>query len=328
MPPPRRRRTIDYRSVVVYLATQNRSTFDSVPGFSDRHEIIADDHMRVRNNFRLKCGMATRFKHPPLVEVIAELRWTAGVKTSTTDTGATEIRVPISAAALSRADEFLMRFASAVGEQGYSQVERLLPPGVPAIPFQPMYRFRKRELIPITSTLYQLGAGIFSVNITPPYQSWSDFRPVVHQGLSALLRCRSEDERETPFTQLTLRYIDAFRENLLQNLSPRDFLRDVLGFQVAVPDAVSSLVAKGAQIVPQVNLTAPLQSGARMSLTVGEGRVNNEFAVILDTSIQDTRATKPALDTVMSAFDAAHDVLGEMFQKITKKLHPLMEPQS
>jgi len=106
--------------------------------------------------------MPKRFKNPPLVELIAELRWgTAGIVAG--PQGAPQLVM----ATGSQYEEFFMRFGSKIAALGYERIERIIPPGFPAPPFQATYRFRKKEPEQGT-TLYQVGGGVFSANITPP----------------------------------------------------------------------------------------------------------------------------------------------------------------
>src|SRR5215471_16972408 len=161
--------------------------------------------------------MPERYRNPPLVELIGELRWGSSGSSFPLPPGSHE--------------EFFMRFGSRAGAVGYERVERLVPPGFPAPPFQAVYRFRKKA--PETgTTLYQVGAGVFTANITPPYESWQEFRPVVEEGVDILLETRNPSEKDTPFTSASLRYIDAFGYQLTEGRSTAAFLRDVLGFAV------------------------------------------------------------------------------------------------
>jgi hypothetical protein len=75
------------------------------------------------------------------VELIAELRWgSGGVLPAAQPQGA----APILLALTGQHEEFFMRFGSKAGAVGYDLVERVLPQGFPAMPFQVVYRFRKK----------------------------------------------------------------------------------------------------------------------------------------------------------------------------------------
>src|SRR5271166_1956846 len=149
--------------------------------------------------------MPKRFKTPPLVELAAEIRWGAAAMPQAQGQGQVIVLAP------GQLEEFFMRFSSSVGALGYDRVERIIPPGFPTPPFQATYRFRKKEQEQeLGTTLYQVGGGVFTANITPPYHSWQHFRPVVERGAECLLDTRNPSEKEMPFAPAILRYIDAF----------------------------------------------------------------------------------------------------------------------
>lgn len=264
--------------------------------------------------------MAERFENAPLVELIAELRWEAGARMPDRPPQ----RAPVIFASTQN-EEFFMQFGSRVGAIGYGRIERLLPPGFPAMPFQVTYRFRKNAPEQGT-TIYQIGAGVFSANITPPYQSWADFRPVVQKGVELLLETRNASASTTPFTAATLRYIDAFGSKFTEGRSIGVFARDVLGFTIDPPPAVRAELAPNEQPKPSLQLLIPLASGQRMSLSLAEGIVSNENAVVMDLSVDAKEAVQANIDEVMNVFDSAHDVIHRVFVGVTKNLSHILKP--
>jgi uncharacterized protein (TIGR04255 family) len=260
--------------------------------------------------------MHERYRHPPLVELIAELRWGSPVPA----------RHPQSAFLLATGsyEEFFMRFGSRAGALGYERVERLVPPGFPAAPFQAIYRFRKKAPEEGT-TVYQVGAGVFSANITPPYHSWREFRPVVEEGVRILLDTRNPSEKDMPFTSASLRYIDAFGNKFTEGRSTEAFIGDVLGFVVEPPAAVRGESVADAEIRPSVQLLIPLKSGQRMSLAIGEGLVSGEEAVVMHMTGIGNGPIPPTTVDAMTVFETAHEVIHRIFVGITIKLSPIME---
>jgi hypothetical protein len=69
--------------------------------------------------------MHERFKHPPLVELVAEARWGAGGLISASQSPGGDSVV----LAANQYEEFFLRFGSRVGALGYDRFERLVPPG-------------------------------------------------------------------------------------------------------------------------------------------------------------------------------------------------------
>jgi uncharacterized protein (TIGR04255 family) len=263
-----------------------------------------------------------RFKHPPLVELIAEVRWGSG--------GGVAIGQPQTAAGLhlltsGQYEEFFMRFGSKVGAHGYDLVERIVPPGFPAMAGQAIYRFRQKQQTSGT-TLYQVGTGVFSANITPPYQSWKEFRPVVAKGLGVLLETRNDPEKGAPFSNVTLRYINAFTPEFTQGRSTAVFVREVLGFKVEPPGSVLREIAFDQEAKPHLQLTIPLASGQQLSMMLADGIVSGNQAVVMDITIN-TNKNIPATETaVMSELEGAHDIIHRVFVGTTEKLFSIMEP--
>lgn len=262
-----------------------------------------------------------RFTKPPLIELIAELRW-----------GVPAIALPssvqitsVGGGASSKHEEFFMRFGSKVAGDGFDRFERVSPPGFPLLPFQPVYRYRYSGSDKGTS-LYQLGVGLFTANITPPYRSWEQFRPIVEKGVNLLLEAQPESKALNAFGSASLRYIDAFRSELTGGVSAIDFLRDTLGFSVDVPKVVKSLAKTGAVPKPALQFQVELENALVLQLQAGEGQVDGEAAVIMDTSVSTTTELGATVADAMAAFDSAHDVIRAAFIGMTEKIASRMEP--
>jgi len=221
-------------------------------------------------------------------------------------------------------EEFFMRFGTRVGALGYEQVERIVPPGFPSLPFQAIYRFRKKAPEQGT-TLYQVGTDVFSANITPPYHSWEQFRPVIEEGVLILLETRNPAEKELSFGSASLRYIDAFGKQFTEGRSPAVFIKDVLGFELQLPAAVCDEVAPSAEIRPSIQLQIPLKSGQQMSFALGEGSVSGEEAIVMDLTVSSEGSISPNISDTMKIFHSAHDVCHRVFVGTTRKLSHIMQ---
>lgn len=264
--------------------------------------------------------MSERFKNPPLVELVAELRWGSGGIVAGPP-GAGQV-VMVTAG---QYEEFFMKFGSKIGTLGYERIERIIPPGFPAPAFQATYRFRKKQPEQGT-TIYQVGGGVFSANITPPYHSWEQFRPVVEQGVECLLETRNTSELQTPFAPAILRYIDAFGSKFTEGRSVASFIQDTLGFKVSLPESLRSEMAPNAEAKPLLQLAIPLKSRQQMNLVLAEGIVAGEQAIVMDVSVLHETAIPPNTKDVMASFDTAHDSIHRVFVGVTQKLFPIMEP--
>jgi uncharacterized protein (TIGR04255 family) len=199
-----------------------------------------------------------------------------------------------------------------------------MPTDFPTMPFQVVYRFRKKGQEQGT-TLYQVGAGVFSANITPPYRFWADFKPVLEQGIRLLLETRSPSEKEMPFTGASLRYINAFGSKFTEGRSTAAFVRDVLGFTVEPPVSVQGEIAPDKEAIPSLQLMIPLQSGQQMNLTLTEALVSGEQAVLMDLTVYTQTQTRPTETDLMAVFETAHQVAHRVFVGTTKKLSNIMQ---
>jgi uncharacterized protein (TIGR04255 family) len=266
--------------------------------------------------------MPKRFKNPPLVELAAELRWGSGGAAAMPQAqGQVIVLSP------GQFEEFFMRFGSGVGALGYDRVERIVPPGFPTPPFQATYRFRRKEQEQEQgTTLYQVGGGVFTANITRPYHSWQHFRPVVERGTECLLNTRNPSEKEMPFAPAILRYIDAFSSKFTEGRTAATFLQDVLGFTIELPKALRSEMAAGADVKAVLQFSLPLQSGQQMNLALGEGMIGGEQALVMDISVLTETPIAANVSDIMAAFDASHDVIHRIFVGMTQKLFHIMEP--
>jgi uncharacterized protein (TIGR04255 family) len=269
--------------------------------------------------------MNMTFSKAPLVEIVAELRWGQQPDATIQAHQPAGVQVPLMAMSSSRLDEFFMRLGGEVYQQGFQLAERLVPPNFPMMLFQPVYRYRKS-----TGTggpaLYQAGPGLFSANAIPPYRTWDDFSPVVRSGIDALLKARDEAERKFPFTSVSLRYIDAFGPELTEGRDIESFLREVFGIFVTLPVGLSKLVAADQKVKPLLQLALPLAKSMNMNVMIGEGMVNNEVAVVMDTTVATSGEVPADSNSVMEALHAARAVIHEMFIDLTEPIQNLMKP--
>lgn len=259
----------------------------------------------------------------PLVELVAELRWEpfiqGGMAIPTPGPGQTFMVGPQATAP----DEFFMRFGAEIHRSGYTETERLVPPGFPFMQGQPIYRFKeKRDGSP--QSLFQVGLGLFSANAVPPYETWTEFRPVVRAGVEAMLAARSTEERDRPITLVNLRYIDAFEAGLTEGRDIGRFLGEVLGISITVPRALTQHLRSDSIPKQSIQLQIPMNDGKLMTLAVAEGSANGRTAILMDTIVATTLPLPPSIDSIMQAFEAAHDAIDSSFSELIKPINHLM----
>ncbi|NUA26141.1 TIGR04255 family protein [Cupriavidus basilensis] len=274
--------------------------------------------------------MATTFANAPLVELIAELRWNdgtvvpfaQGVNPAGVGNGGPGIRIQFGGP---DNEAFFMRFGGELYKNGFQASERLVPPNFPIVGGQPVYRFKASNETGVSPVLYQIGAGMFSVNAVPPYKTWAEFRPNVEQGIRSLLAARASDQQAEPFSTLSLRYIDAFRPPLTRDLEVGAFIEKVLGIDIKLPDALTKKLAEGQHIKPLLQLNIPMD-GLMMAFTVAEGAVNGEPAILMDTTVSSNTPIVADYNEVMGVFQRAHEVIHDVFMSLTRSLFDDMGP--
>lgn len=269
------------------------------------------DQTHVRSS-----AMPQQFAKPPLVELIAEVRWGALAVPPQPNTVTVGIGGPDS-----RASAFFFQLGAKLAAAGFDGVEQLQPFGI-SIPSQPSYRFKKTDQS--SPTLFQAGTNIFTVNTTPPYQTWAQFRPSIEIGIRALIETRPNNE---PFLSISVRYIDLFKEDLTDGRSIGKFLSEILDVELTLPQSILNNLPSGAEVRPHLSLTIPLQSGMTMMLNLLEGSVGGDRGVVMDTVVSSINKAIPSeVESVMAAFDDAHDVIRSIFLGMTKKIHGSMKP--
>lgn len=242
--------------------------------------------------------------NPPLVEIVAEVRWGAGI-----------VGKPASFALDSSADDAkFISFGIAVNKDGYNQLERVVPAGFPSIAGTVVYRYRKSD--EDQHTLYQLGAGIFTANGLPPYDSWTKFRPAVANGIDAALSVGSIP-REGP-VQVTLRYIDAFAGDGLLGRSPHKLMQEMLGFSFQPP---SNLKGQPEPSTARLNVEYPcLEGNGIFVIEAGQGKKLEQDALVMTTAVQSTSDSSEAA-SIMARFDQLQHELHEAFEDLIDRIN-------
>jgi uncharacterized protein (TIGR04255 family) len=257
------------------------------------------------------------FKRAPVVELITELRWQP------------EGLAPQGPGAFTFAvggevETYFMHFGGAVAKFGYTQAERIVPAGVPSLLHHVVWRFRKPG---DGSTLLQVGPGIFSANALQPYRRWSEFRPVVEQGLDALLETRIQNERALPFSGVSLRYMNAFQGDLLAGQSPVEFIRQTLGLKVEPPPIIAKLIDPKLPVAINTNMLIPIANTSKvMSVTLADGQANNEPAAIFDVTVSEKEPVPGTAQDVLGTLNKSRDIIHDCFLEMTKPINKLMQP--
>ena len=270
--------------------------------------------------------LAMTLAKAPLVEIIAELRW-APPSQSTDISASAHANIPQQFNPLIQSsndevgtEEFFSRFGDLAQALGFSQTERMLPVGFPMVAHQPILRFRKgiaSQNVPLAPNthhvLYQVGAGIFTANTTPPYGSWKTFVSDVRNGIQALLDAREKEERDSPFTYVSIRYLNSFEEELIGKMSVAELLEDVFKIGITLPPAIEKNIVDGGKYRPTLQLVIPLQNEAVINLAIGEGFSYGKSSIIMDATFATTSLTDANLDAVMNTLITGQSMIHKMF---------------
>jgi uncharacterized protein (TIGR04255 family) len=269
--------------------------------------------------------MTITFKKAPLAEIVAEVRWASEANPSTNrESKPSASVIDLSALLFAKgSDELFMSLGGKIHSAGFTRAERVLPPGFPPVAGQVVWRYRKGENSP---ELLQVGNGVFSANCVPPYSSWDEFSATVELGITAIVAARAELGDKSPFTQVSLRYIDAFSEDLIGGKSYPSFIAEVLGFNVGMPDVIGEIAHPTDAPQVALQLTVPLREKMLMSVSVGAGIVQNVPALLMDTTVSSTQPIDLDVKSVMQALNAAHGIIRKTFLSLTEKIHDRMQP--
>lgn len=263
--------------------------------------------------------MKERFESPPLVELIAEVRWNVQANHASTNPFLVDSSNHVH-------EEFFTRLLSELDRQGYGASERMVPVGFPLINQHPVIRYLKSANASSghdksASTLFQAGVGIFTVNAVQPYKSWEQFRPVVESGLQALMN--SEPTREDGFT-VSLRYVDAFKEELTGGRTHRQFLEEVLGIQVIVPEVLKQISRDGSTVIPMMHMVTPLSFG-NLQIQFAEGQLSGEPVFLMENVVTVSEPFDGSVAAMMEGLDQARGIVHKSFVGMTRPLHEKMK---
>lgn len=244
------------------------------------------------------------YEKPPLIEVIAEIRW----KT-----------LPVTAMPGVFIDPHFNAFKNqldaALKKQGFAYTEKLVEDNIPIelTAGMPLVRYRKAKN---QWPLYQAGPGLFTANIVPPYSGWKEFRKHFEKGLKLLLQSYPHSAEFLVFEQLELRYIDGFTGAHGYTGEYSKFLNNELGLDFAfkgIPNISGNKTEFRGEFV--VNCENIPESKGIISLQ--PNIIKNKPAVIMQL-IARKQDFKDRMDqaSLLEWFDESHIFLKTWFENI------------
>jgi uncharacterized protein (TIGR04255 family) len=267
------------------------------------------------------------FAKAPLVELIAEFRWIPKDAVGTiTAQEPQAVQQPTFFIGPPRFEEFYMCLGAELYKVGFNRSERLIQPNFPVPLHQAVYRFRSDASAKTASVLFQVGPGIFSVHGVPPYRSWETFLPFVRMGIEALLKCRDQVLNKEPLTQVILRYIDFFGDDLTQGKGVTSFMTEVLGISTTLPRAVMDVSTAKEPSSLFSKFVIPVKTGT-LAVAAGDGKFNNQYGIVLDTTVTAEQGLPSDSDGLLGMLDSAHEIIRSTFLGMTRPIEILMQPQ-
>lgn len=259
------------------------------------------------------------YDHAPLVEVIAEVHWE--LKTLESNPQA---RID------PYFDIFRDQFLDALKSHGFAHEERLFPKEIPIelLPYKPHLLLREQQN---QWPLFQIGPGLFTANIIPPYSGWNEFRETLIIGLEALVSSYPLAPKTMNIGRTELRYIDAFTKELGMDIYDT-FLEKDLGISSCLPKKiVENFLPKDRYPESKIENRFPSSKpeGSEGILRVSPGMAGDNPAAIMELICRKVGPRGHQTSTALADwFDSAHFSVRDWFNMITsEELQKRMGPR-
>lgn len=257
------------------------------------------------------------YEKAPLVEVIAEVHWALKGLDSVPDSRVDPFY-----------DLFQQAFLEAATALGLTYKEELIPSAVPIefVGDQPRLRLRPEAG---KWPLAQIGPGVATANIVPPYNGWAEFSGFLGTVVSAIFESYPIPERTLRIERLHLRYVDGFDENFGLNRYA-EFLQSKLGIRTPLSaEFAERMIPPDSQLtfVADSQFINRLPEGSLGRIKVSPAKLNKRDAAILElhceSRFQDRTAT--STEYIGKWFDDAHQTLRLQFESLaTEELVAIM----
>ena len=252
------------------------------------------------------------YSNAPLVEVIAEIGWSLK-----------KIDVVPDAMLDPYYDLFREQYLEQSNKVGLSEVRELIPDIVPIelTPGQPRIQLRSKSG---NWPLVQIGPGLLTANIVPPYEGWAAFEEFLYESVGRLFSAYPISERTLRIDRLHLRYIDSFDEKFGFNdfATFPEFAKDKLGINVTLPEPViASTIMQGAPItyVLEYRFSNKCPAGSSGRLKIAPGQIDSRNSLIMELQCESRFGNGSATDlaVIKHWFFEAHTCLRSQFEMLT-----------
>jgi uncharacterized protein (TIGR04255 family) len=251
------------------------------------------------------------YESPPLVEVIAEVHWRIE-RLATVPDGGIDPHFNVLVANLEQA----------LPQSGFPVVERLVPSQLPIelLADKPVVRFWRGEK---QYPLVQLGPGLMTINIVPPYEGWRAFKPTLVKALDLLRTQYPMSDTFLKIERAELRYIDGFTGRHGFASYPQ-FVRENLALGYSLPDEVLNSATEPAQehVMWSADFGFPLNGRPNQSgiVRLRPGKIRDEPGAILECAVRWRDPTSGIRLTDLPVwFDMAHGDVSRWFFALVKE---------
>lgn len=243
------------------------------------------------------------YTRAPLVEVIAEVHW--------------QLK-PIPTSPEAKIDPyfelFKEQFLGWSSNKGFRHHEQLVPKEIPIelLADQVHLRLRTEQG---RWPLYQIGPGVLTCNIVPPYKGWPEFRPHLDSGVGALFDHYPLSNKTLRVSRVELHYINLFTSDLGLDDYAR-FVGEELGAPSALPQQIrEDYVASGLTTVIDSRFQCRKPANSQGAIRISPGNANNRPAVVLELICR--KLPGPSVEThnsLIGWFDEAHLAIRSWFE--------------
>ena len=249
------------------------------------------------------------FSNPPLVEVVVELRWAIQPLQS----------MP-GAAIDPHFAAFQTAFSAALTGQGFGDPQSLKPDNVP-IEFCGHIVTKRYRQRPNAWPAIQIGPGVLTVNIVPPYNGWKSFRPDVLRAFEALFQSYPVAANYLKLEQLQLRYVDAFVARHGFDGRYGRFVKENFTLGVHLPEEITKSAEAPEEITVLADIRVPIRpiAGAVGSMKFAPGIINGQSAVVSEFGVSGQVPNAKDPSSLLIWLDEAHNIVRSWFLSIPRE---------
>ena len=180
---------------------------------------------------------------------------------------------------------------------------------------QAVFRYRKAAN---SWPLFQLGPGIFTANIVPPYKGWTSFLPELKLGIGLFLMSYPSSSSLLKLSSVTLRYLNAFT-SAHGRTDAYAFVSSGLGLDVTLPKQLEKAgIASPTSLSMELLLPAQSPPNAQLRIKIDQGKKDTFDATIVDLGLAGLgKDVAPDLDTLCNWFSSARATTSDSFDAIT-----------